>query len=206
MAERKPTVWNRVRALALGVVPGAAHIFVLDRTGWGTFFFVLFVFGADVALAGLYLLDETWSAEAYLAGCAVASGAWLAAWLDVARLIVFRDYEKRAALRARLTGEGVRHYAAGRLMKAHDAFRECLELDPRDADVLFWYGCVEAALGRARRARRAFRRCRKHDFDRKWSFEVGRGEERLERDEEAAPASKERDEAAAPASKKKTGG
>jgi tetratricopeptide (TPR) repeat protein len=165
-----------VRALALGVVPGAAHIFVLDRTGWGTLFFVLFVFGADAALAGLYLLDETWSAQSYLAGCAVAGGAWLASWLDVARLIVFRDYEKRAALRARLTSEGVRHYAAGRHVKAHDAFRQCLDLDPRDPDVLFWYGCVESAMGRPRRARRAFRRCRKYDYDRKWAFEVERAE------------------------------
>ena len=188
MAERKPTVWYRVRALTLGVVPGAAHIFVLDRTGWGTLFFVLFVFGADAALAGLYLLDEAWSAEAYLAGCAVAGGAWLAAWLDVARLIVFRNFDKRAALRARLTAEGVRHYAAGRLVKAHDAFRDCLDLDPRDADVLFWYGSVEAALGRPGRARRAFSRCRRYDFDRKWSFELGRGEERLERDQAAEAA------------------
>lgn len=187
MAERTPTVWYRVRALALGVLPGAAHIFVLDRTGWGTTFFVLFVLGADAALAGLYLLDETWSAQAYLAGCTLAGAAWLAAWLDVARLIVFRDYEKRAALRARLTAEGVRFYAAGHLMKAHTAFRGCLELDPRDTDVLFWYGCVEAALGRPRRARRAFRRCRKHDFERKWAFELARSEERLDRAGEKPP-------------------
>jgi tetratricopeptide (TPR) repeat protein len=179
VAERKPTVGHRARALALGVVPGAAHIFVLDRTGWGTAFFVLFVLGADAAVAGLYLLDETWSAQAYGAGCAVAGGAWLTAWLDVARLVVFRDYEKRAALRARLTGEGVRHFAAGRLVKAQEAFRGCLDLDPRDVDVLFWYGCVEAALGRPKRARRAFGRCRKHDFDRKWAFELGRVEARL---------------------------
>jgi tetratricopeptide (TPR) repeat protein len=188
VAERKPTVWTRVSALAFGVVPGAAHIFVLDRTGWGTLFFVLFVFGADAAVAGLYLLDETWSGDAYTGGCILAGAAWLASWLDVARLTVFRDYEKRAALRTRLVGEGVRHYAAGRLRKAHDAFRECLDLDPRDTDVLFWYGCVEAALGRGGRARRAFRRCRKHDFERKWTFEIRRSEERLLEDEAAASA------------------
>jgi len=180
VAERKPTVWHRAQALVLGIVPGAAHIFVLDRPGWGTFFFVLFVLGCDAAVAGLYLLDESWSAQAYLAGCAAAGGAWLASWLDVARLAVFRDYEKRAALRARLTAEGVRHYAAGRLVKAADAFRDCLDLDPRDPDILFWYGCVEAALGRAKRARRSFRRCRKHDVDRKWGFELGRCEAALD--------------------------
>ena len=176
MAESKPTVGRRVQALALGVVPGVAHIFALDRTGWGTSFFVLFVFGADAALAGLYLL-----------GCGVAGAAWLASWLDVARLVVFRDYEKRAALRAELTEEGVGQYAAGRLRRAHQAFRKCLDLDPRDVDVLFWYGCVEAALGRTKRARRAFRRCSKYDFDRKWAFEVARGEERLAAEEAASP-------------------
>lgn len=186
MAERKPTIGLRARALALGVVPGVAHIFVLDRTGWGTSFFVLFVFGADAALAGLYLLDEAWANEVYLLGCGVAGAAWLASWLDVARLVVFRDYEKRAALGARLAKEGVKQYAAGRLRKAHQSFRRCLDLDPRDADILFWYGCVEAALGRAARARRTFRRCTKYDFDGKWTFELGRTEERILAGEAAA--------------------
>jgi len=179
VAERKPTVGGRVKALALGVVPGLAHIFVLDRTGWGAVFFVVFVFGADAALAGLYLIDEAWASDAYAAGCVLAGAAWLLSWLDVARLVVFRDYDKRAALHRRLTSEGVRLYASGHLKKARNAFRQCLDLDPRDPDVLFWYGCVESGLGRIRRARRAFRRCRKHDLDRKWEFELGRQEEGL---------------------------
>jgi hypothetical protein len=169
----------RVRAFALGLVPGVAHIFVLERTGWGTLFFVAFVLGADVALAGLYLLDEYWAGDAYTAGCALAGAAWLASWLDLARLVVLRDYEKRAALRAKLAAEGVKHYAGGHLLKARKSFRQCLDLDHRDPDVLFWYGCVEAGLGEVSRARRSFRRCRKYDIQRKWSFEVGRQEERL---------------------------
>jgi tetratricopeptide (TPR) repeat protein len=161
-------------------VPGFAHIFALERAGWGTVYFLAFVFGADAALAGLYLLDDAWSSQAYAAGCALAGAAWLASWLDTARLIVFRDYDRRTVLRARLTSEGVIYYASGHLLKARNAFRECLDLDHRDPDVLFWYGCVEAGLGRVRRARRAFRRCRKYDLARKWAFEVGRQEERLE--------------------------
>ncbi len=168
-----------MRAFALGLVPGVAHIFVLDRTGWGTLFFVAFVIGADVALAGLFLLDEHWAGDAYAAGCALAGAAWLASWLDMARLVVLRDYEKRAALRAKLAAEGVKLYAGGHLLKARNSFRQCLDLDHRDPDVLFWYGCVEAGLGQVRRARRSFRRCRKYDTRGKWSFEVGRQEERL---------------------------
>ena len=54
--ERKPTLAFRAQALLLGLVPGLAHILLLDRTGWGAVFFVLFVLGADGALAGLFLL------------------------------------------------------------------------------------------------------------------------------------------------------
>jgi tetratricopeptide (TPR) repeat protein len=140
---------------------------------------VLFVLGAQAAILGLYVLEEEWASDAYFAGCAVAAAVWLASWLDVARLVVFRDYARRAEDRKRLTSEGVRAFAAGHLQKARDAFRDCLDLDPRDPDVLFWYGCVEAALGRRKRALRAFRRCRKHDLERKWDFEIGREEARL---------------------------
>ena len=174
--ERRPTVGQRAKALAFGVVPGLAHIVVFDRTGTGALLFVLFVLGADGAVAGLYLIEERWAGDLYTAGCVVAGLTWLGAWLDVARLAIFRDYEKRAALRRELTAEGVRQYAAGHLKKAHGAFRRCLALDHRDPDLLFWYGCVNARLGRVRRARRAFHRCRKHDLESKWTFEVAREE------------------------------
>lgn len=180
LAECKPTVGLRARALILGIVPGLAHIFVLDRPGWGTIHFVVFILGADAALAGLYLFEDQVGTWAYAAGCAAAGGAWLLSWLDTARLVVFRDYEKRAALRRQLTSEGVKLYAAGHLLKASGAFDRCLDLDSRDPDALFWYGVVEAAQGKVGRARRAFRRCRHHDVDRKWEFEVGRQEEKLE--------------------------
>jgi tetratricopeptide (TPR) repeat protein len=180
LAECKPSVGLRVRALILGIVPGLAHIFVLDRPGWGTLHFVAFILGADAALAGLYLFEDDAATWAYVGGCGVAGAAWLISWLDTARLIVFRDYEKRAALRKQLTAEGVRLYAGGDLLKASGAFHRCLDLDHRDPDVLFWYGVVEAARGKTSRAIRAFRRCRHYDLDGKWDFEVGRQEEALE--------------------------
>jgi hypothetical protein len=179
--ERKPTLARRAQALFLGLVPGLAHILLLDRTGWGALYFVLFVLGADAALAGLYLLDEAWAGDAWAGGCAVAGGAWLVSFLDMARLTLFRDFEARAALRRKLTADGVRLYAAGRHRKARVAFRDCLDLDHRDPDVLFWYGCVESALGRPKRARRALRRCRKYDVDGRWAFQAKRLEARIDR-------------------------
>lgn len=175
----KPTVGKRIQALALGVMPGLAHIAVLERPGIGTLLFVLFVAGADAAIAGLYLVEDAWGEHLYLAGCVVAGAAWLGAWLDMARLAFFRDYEKRAAERKRLAEEGVRLYAAGDLAGARHAFRGSLDLDHRDPDILFWYGCVEARLGKARRAHRAFRRCRLHDLERKWEFQIQEQEARL---------------------------
>lgn len=179
MEERKPTVGKRIQALALGVVPGLAHIAVLEHAGMGTLLFVAFVAGADAAIAGLYLVEEEWGGDLYLAGCAVAGAAWLVAWLDMARLAFFRNYEKRAAERTRLAEEGVRLYAANDLPGARKAFRGCLDLDHQDPDILFWYGCVEARLGKARRARRSFRRCRLHDVERKWEFQIREQEARL---------------------------
>ena len=178
-AERSLSAGKRIQALLLGLVPGLAHVVVLDRAGIGTLFFVLFVAGADAALAGMFLLETSWATDAYLGGCALAGAAWLASWLDMARLAVFRDYGKREEIRKRLTSEGVRQYAAGHMLKARGSFRKCLSMNHRDVDSLFWYGCIEARLGRVRRARRAFRRCRRYDLERKWAFEVEEQERRL---------------------------
>jgi hypothetical protein len=176
---RRPTAGWRAKALALGLVPGVAHILVLDRPGVGTGLFVLFVLGAYGAVTGLCLVEEAWADRLYLAGCSVAGGTWLVGFLDAARLAVFRDYAKRAEMRDRLTKEGVHHYAGGHMKKARACFRRCLSLDSRDPDVLFWYGCAEARLGRSRRALRSFRRCRKYDLEGKWSFEIEREEARV---------------------------
>ncbi len=174
--------------MAFGIVPGLAHVLLLDRTGVGALLFVLFIGGVDAAVAGRYLIEAVWAPDLYTAGCALAGAAWLAAYLDMARLTLLRNYEKRAALRKDLTRQGVRLYAAGRMNQAHKAFRSCLDLDHRDADVLFWYGCVEARRGKFGRARRAFRRCRKHDHAGKWAFQVGEQEARLAEAEAAARA------------------
>lgn len=165
--------------MAFGLVPGLAHVLVLDRAGAGTAYFVLFVLGADAVVAGRYLVEADWASDLYAAGCVISGTAWLASWLDMARLAVFRDYEKRAALKKQWAAEAVRLYAGGHLQKAGGAFRRCLSLDPRDPDVLFWFGCVQARLGRPRRARRAFRRCRKHDLEGRWSFQIVEQERRL---------------------------
>jgi hypothetical protein len=178
-AERTPSAGKRTRALLLGVVPGLAHIAVLDRPGTGTALFVLFVAGADAALAGLYLVGDRLSGPLYAAGCGVAGAAWLAGFLDVARLALFRDYERRAATRAALSAEGVRRYAAGDYAGARKAFRGCLSIDHRDPDVLFWYACVEARLGKPRRAARSFRRCRKYDAAGRWEFPIREQEARF---------------------------
>jgi len=180
LAEVRPSVGKRVQALALGLVPGLAHIAVLDRPGAGTLLFLLFVAAVDTALAGLYLVEGPLADRLYAAGGAAAGAVWLAAWLDMARLAFFRDYEKRAALRKQLVAEGVKAYAAGDLPGARRAFRGCLSLDHRDPDVLFWYGCVEARLGKVKRARRSFRRCRKYDLARKWEFQIGEQERGME--------------------------
>lgn len=178
-AQARPTVGRRLLATALGVVPGLAHVLVLDRPGTGTLLFLLFLGGAQAAAWGRYLVEAEWASDLLVGGSVAAAAAWLLSFLDVARITLFRNYEKRAALRAKLADEGVRFYAAGRLEKARRAFREALALDLRDADILFWYGCVEARRGKPKRARRSFRRCRKYDRAGKWTFQVGREEERL---------------------------
>jgi hypothetical protein len=177
--EERPTVGRRVQALIAGLVPGLAHVLVLDRAGAGTALFLAFIVGADVAVAGRYLVEAEWAPDLYTAGWVLAAAAWLGSWLDMARLTVFRDWEKRAALRKQWSSEAVRLYAGGHLQKAGAAFRRCLSLDPRDPDALFWYGCVQARLGRQRRARRAFRRCRKHDLEGRWSFQIVEQERRV---------------------------
>lgn len=174
-----PSVAWRAKALVLGLVPGLAHYAVFDRPGWAVLFFLPFVFGADAAVMGHYLFAEEWAADLYFVGCAAAGAAWLLAWLDTARLAVFRDYAKRAAQRREWAREGVAHYAAGRLRKAKGAFRRCLDIDQRDPDVLFWYGSVQARLGHGRGARRALRRCRKFDATGHWAFELDVLEARL---------------------------
>jgi hypothetical protein len=177
--EERPTAGRRVQALLAGLLPGLAHVLVLDRPGKGVLLFVLFVLGADAAVAGRYLVEAEWAPDLYVYGCLVAGLSWLAAWLDVARLVVFRDYEGRAALKRERSREAVRLYAGGQIQKAGAALRRCLALDPRDADVLFWYGAVQVRLGRTRRARRAFRRCRKHDLEGRWAFQIEDQERRL---------------------------
>ena len=179
-AERRPTVGKRVQALVFGLVPGLAHLLVLDRAGSGTVLFLLFVLGADAAVAGTFLLQGESAPDVYAAGCIVAGVAWTAAWLDMARLAIFRDYEGRAARRAKWEAEGLRLYAGGQIQKASNAFRECLSLDPRDPDLLFWFGAIQVRLGRPRRARRAFRRCLHYDPDRRWAFEIGELQRRLD--------------------------
>ncbi len=179
-AEARPGIGRRVKAAVLGLVPGLAHVLVLDRPGVGTAYFLIFMAGVDAVVAARWLLDVDWAADLLLAGIAVAGLVWLVAFLDMARLAFFRDYEKRAEERRTLAGRGVRAYAAGRLGEARTAFRACLALDARDADALFWYGCIEARRGKRRRARRAFRRCVRHDLDGKWAWQTGVELERLE--------------------------
>ena len=178
-AEKRPTVGRRVQAIVFGLVPGLAHLLVLDRAGTGTVLFLLFVLGADAAVAGTFLLPTETAPEVYAAGCIVAGLAWTVSWLDMARLALFRDYEGRAERRAKWEAEGVRFYAGGQIQKASDAFRECLSLDPRDPDLLFWFGAIQVRLGRPRRAQRAFRRCLHYDPDRRWAFEIAELERRL---------------------------
>ena len=187
--EERPTVGRLAQALIAGLLPGLAHLLVLDRAGIGTLDFVLFVLGVDAAVAGLWLVEAEWAPRLYDAGCLLAGAAWLASWLDMARLAVFRDWEKRAAERKARSEEAVRLYAGGQLQKAAGAFRHCLSLDSRDADILFWYGCVLVRLGKARRARRAFRRCRKHDLQGRWTFQVEEQERRLDEPREALSVS-----------------
>lgn len=178
-AQHRPKVGTRLLATMLGIVPGLAHVLLLERTGTGTLLFVLFIGAAQAAAWARYLLTDDWAADLFNAGCAVAAAAWLWSFLDVARLTLFRNYEKRRALRAELASGGVRLYAAGRLEKARASFRRALDLDLRDADILFWYGCVESRRGKAGRARRAFRRCRKYDREGKWAFPLEGEEARL---------------------------
>jgi len=170
--------------MVFGIVPGLAHVLVLDRAGAGTAFFVVFVLGADAIVAGRYLVEADWASDLYAGGCAIAGVAWAWSWIDMARLVVFRDYEKRAALKKQWAAEAVRLYAGGQLQKAGTAFRRCLSLDSRDPDVLFWLGCIQARLGKAGRARRAFRRCRKHDLEGRWSFQIVEQERRLDEPKE----------------------
>jgi tetratricopeptide (TPR) repeat protein len=165
--------------MVFGLLPGLAHLLVLDRAGTGTVLFLLFVLGADAAVAGTFLLPSESAPEVYMAGCIVAGLAWTVSWLDMARLAIFRDYEGRAERRAKWEAEGVRLYAGGQIQKASEAFRECLSLDPRDPDLLFWFGAIQVRLGRPRRAQRAFRRCLHYDQDRKWAFEIAEQERRL---------------------------
>jgi tetratricopeptide (TPR) repeat protein len=183
-AIRRPGAWSRAQAMVLGLVPGLAHLLVLDRPGVGTAWFLLFVLGVDALAAAEFLFEESWTADLAAAGMAVASVAWLGSFLDVARLTLFRDYEKRAALRREHGGKGVRAYAAGRWGEARREFRRCLALDPRDPDALYWYGCVEARRGKVRRARRAFRRCLQYDPVDTWKWECERALAALD----AAPA------------------
>jgi len=179
--EARPGVGRRLQTTVLGILPGLAHILVLDRAGAGTVFFLLFVLGADAAVTGRYLLEEDYAADLFTAGILLAAASWLVSYVDVVRLTLLRNYEKRAALRRTLTRDGVRRYAAGDHGGAREAFRKCLDLDARDPDALFWYGCVEARRGKFRRARRAFRRCLHHDAAGTWAWEVGRQLEGLDR-------------------------
>jgi hypothetical protein len=178
-AEARPTAGRRFQAILLGIVPGLAHILVLDRGGSGALHFRLFVIGAAAAVAARYLVETEYNSDIFLAGSVVAAAAWLVSFGDVARLVLFRDYEKRAALRDERGREGLRAYAAGDLGAAHRAFRGCLDLDGRDPDALFWFGIVEAARSKPKRAARAFRRCRRYDLDRKWVNELDAAEKRL---------------------------
>jgi len=167
-----------VQALLLGAVPGLAHVLVLERAGTGTVLFVLFILGADAVVTGRFLLLTDYAGDLITWGARGATAVWVLAFADVLRLVLFRDYEARARLRAALCAEGIRLYVRDDLGGARKAFRRCLSLDERDADALFWYGCVEARRGKARRARRAFRRCLKHDVEGKWAWEC---EEQLRR-------------------------
>lgn len=186
--ESKPTVGRRLQAMLFGLVPGLAHVLLLDRTGVGTLYFMLFFAGVDAAFTGRFLLKAEYSSDLFTAGCALAGPVWLLAYVDMTRLILLRNYEKRAALRRTLSSEGVRLYAEGKMRAARKAFRACLALDHRDPDILFWYGVVESRRGKFGRARRAFRRCRKYDLDGKWTFQAGEQEGRLPALEAAAKA------------------
>jgi hypothetical protein len=184
--EQKPTVGRRLQAMVFGLVPGLAHVLLLDRTGLGTLYFMLFFAGVDAAFTGRFLLKSESASDLYTAGCALAVPVWLWAYIDMTRLILLRNYEKRAAMRKTLSSEGVHLYAEGKMRAARKAFRACLALDHRDPDILFWYACVETRRGKFGRARRAFKRCRKYDLDGKWNFQVGEQEGRLPALEAAA--------------------
>lgn len=89
-AQARPAAGRRILATALGVVPGLAHVLLLDRTGTGTLLFLVFLAGAQAAAWGRYLVDSEWSSDLFLAGGAAAAAAWLVSFLDVARLTLFR--------------------------------------------------------------------------------------------------------------------
>jgi len=178
--EKAPSFAKRWRAMILGVLPGAAHILVLDRAAVGAVFFVLFMVGVDAAVLGRWVLETSTAPDILMGGVFLAAAAWLAAFLDVARLVVFRDYRGRAEMRRRLCDEAIAAYALGNLHAARKCFRACLDLSARDPDVLFWYGVVEARRGKDRRARRSFKRCLKYDEQRKWEWECRRELVRME--------------------------
>ncbi|MHC4822219.1 MAG: hypothetical protein ACYTDX_10925 [Planctomycetota bacterium] len=177
--DRAPSWSQRWKAMILGIVPGAAHVLILDRAGAGTVLFVLFMLGADAAVLGRWVLESSSSADVFAGGVALAAAAWLLSFLDIARLVIFRDYRGRAETRQRLCDEAITAYARDELNISRRALRQCLDMDARDPDVLYWYGVVEARRGKARRARRSFKRCLKYDETRKWAWECGRELERL---------------------------
>jgi tetratricopeptide (TPR) repeat protein len=78
-----------------------------------------------------------------------------------------------------LYANALRAYISGEDKKADEFLSSALSLDELNADLLFLRAVVATRLGKAKRARRLFRKCRNIDENGKWSWEIDAALSRL---------------------------
>jgi tetratricopeptide (TPR) repeat protein len=161
----------RWKALVAALVPGLGHL--LFRRHWrGLLVFALFA----IAVNGMHvarLVEDPVVGDYVFSLCAGATAAvWVYSVLHVAYL--GRKFETKHARERKdyHFQRGLTQYLAGTFDGAKSEFLTVLRLDPLDADARFHLGMTHQALGRRRRAIKAFKRCLADDPDAKWRWEV----------------------------------
>jgi hypothetical protein len=136
----------------------------------------------------LFLLLWLVPAEAYVlvtmtkpAGlpASLPSAAWMTAaglWVLNATLALIHIMRSARARRdkmgEKLFSEALQAHLCGKDAEAEKLLRRLLAIDASDPDALFLRAQTAARLGKTRRAKRLFRKCRDFDEKGKWTWEI----------------------------------
>jgi tetratricopeptide (TPR) repeat protein len=161
------------KAVLLGVVPGAGHLY-LRRHVQGVVFFGLFAAALDGVLIGFLWQDPAVASRILHASATAAAIVWLLAMASVVNLAVLIDRDTIRRAREVKLREALAHYLRDEPAEAAEALEQvrALDIDANDAEVLFHLAVVRRRLGERRAARRLLKRCLAVDQEGTWRFEV----------------------------------